>query len=466
VAVLPFANDSEDPEAEYLSDGIAESLLDALTKLPKLRVLARSTVMRFKRRLDEPIEVGRELGVGAVVAGRFRQRGDQVRVSCELVRVLDGTLLWGKRYECPLSELEAIRDEIGERLREHLKGKAVSRGPRKPPRAEAHGSASYQAYLRGRHLRYRWTPDAIKASIKEFDQAIALEPTSAIAWTGLADAWATLGQAKAAAPSEAFTRAKSAALKALQLDARQAEAHVALAVVRQLWEWDWDGAESAYRRAREVAPSCAPAYLWSSHLLSTLGRHEEALAAVNAAVELDPLSFFAVASSGSALFYARRFEESADRYRRAIEIDPEAHFAHSDLARSLECAGRTSEAVQEYERAVHLAGASTSDPSFGLANVLAVSGRAEEAREMLATLERRRADHYVSAWGLATIHARLGETSEALDWLERAFDERDPSIVWLKVHPRFDTLRGAPRFASLLRRLGLSGEAASSASQA
>ncbi len=455
VAVLPFANESEDPEVEYLSDGIAESLLDALTQLPKLRVLARSTVMRFKQRLDEPIEVGRELGVGAVVTGSLRQRREQVRVSCELVRVADGALLWGKRYERPLSELQAVSDEIGERLAEHLKGKTALRAPRKAARVEARGSASYQAYLRGRHLMNRLTPDSIRAAVKEFDEAIALEPTNALAWSALADAWATLGLAKATAPSEAFPRAKSAALRALELDAQQAEAHVSLALVRELWEWDWEGAEGAFRRALSIAPSCAIAHIWYSHLLSGLARHEEALAAVHAAVELDPLSVLAIAGAGSALFYARRFEEAMDRYRRAIEIDPEAHFPHSDLARALECAGRTSEAVEEYERAIRLAGTSSADPSSGLANVLAVAGRTDEAREMLAALERRRTERYVSPWAFATIHARLGETGKALDWLERAFDEHDPSIVWLKVHPRFDALHGEPRYQALLSRLRL-----------
>jgi serine/threonine protein kinase/tetratricopeptide (TPR) repeat protein len=455
VAVLPFANESEDPEVEYLSDGIAESLLDALAQLPKLRVLARSTVMRFKNRLDEAIDVGRELGVGAVVTGRLRQHHDQVRVSCELVRVSDGALLWGKRYERPLSELQALSDEIGERLTEHLKGQTSSRAPRKPARAKARGSASYQACLRGRHLMNRWTPDAIKASVKEFDEAIALDAANPVAWSSLADAWTTLGQAKAFAPSEAFPRAKSAALRALELDAEQAEAHVSLAIVRQLWEWDWEGSENAFRRAIQIAPSCAPAHIWYSHLLSGLARHEEALAEAKAAIELDPLSIVTHASIGSALFYAGRFEEAAEHYRRAVEADPETPFSRSDLARTLECSGRTSEAVQEYERAIRLSGTSTSVSSAGLANVLAVAGRTDEARQMLSVLERRRAESYVSPWALATIHARLGEVGPALDWLERAYEEHDSGIVWLKVHPRFEAIRGEPRYRALLSRLRL-----------
>ena len=455
VAVLPFVNESADPEIEYLSDGVAESLLDALTRLPKLRVLAQSTVMRFKARLDEPIVVGRELGVGAVVTGRLRQHGDDVRVSCELVRVADGARLWGQRYERPISDLRAIQDEIGERLTEHLRGKAAPRATRKLTRAGAHGTPSYQAYLRGRHLWNRWTPDSIRSAVRQYDEAISLEPTNALAWSGLADAWATLGEAKAVAPAGAFPRAKAAALRALELDAQQPEAHVSLGLVRGFWEWDWPGSESAFRRAVELAPGYALAHMWYGYLLSGLGRHAEALAEMHLALELDPLSLITLTSAAGALFFARRYEEAVALLRQTLDIDPEFLPARSDFARALEYSGRTAEAVEQYERVIRQAGTSLADPSAGLANVLAVSGRGGEAREVLATLSRSRAERYVSPWTLASIHAGLGETGEALDWLERAFEEHDPALVWLKVHPRFDSLRSEPRFEALLARLRL-----------
>jgi TolB-like protein len=455
VAVLPFVNESADPEIEYLSDGVAESLLDALTRLPKLRVLAQSTVMRFKARLDEPIAVGRELGVGAVVTGKLRQHGADVRVSCELVRVADGARLWGQRYERPLSDLQAIRDEIGERLTEHLRGKAAPRATRKVTRAGAHGSPSYQAYLRGRHLWNRWTPDSMRSAVRQYDEAISLEPTNALAWSGLADAWATLGESKAIAPADAFPRARAAALRALELDAQQPEAHVSLGLVRWFWEWDWSGSESAFRRSLELAPGYALAHTWYGYLLSGLSRHDEALAEMRLAIELDPLSLITLAAAGGAYFFARRYEEAVALHRRTLGIDPEFIPARSDLARALEYSGRTAEAVEQYERVIRLAGTSMADPSAGLANVLAVSGRVGEAREVLAALSRRRAESYVSPWALASIHAHLGETGEALSWLERAYEERDSTLVWLKVHPRFDALHREPRFEALLARLRL-----------
>jgi tetratricopeptide (TPR) repeat protein len=235
----------------------------------------------------------------------------------------------------------------------------------------------------------------------------------------------------------------------------QPGAQLALALVRHLWEWEWAGAETSFRRTLELAPSHALARNFYSHLLSELARHDEALEVARSTIELDPLSVLSLATAGTASFYARRFEEAIGHYRRAIELDPEVPFLHGDLARALECCGRTDEAVQGYERAIRLTGLSVLDPSSGLANVLAVAGRSEEAREMLASLERKRAERHVSPWALATIHARLGQTQEALGWLERAFEERDPSLLWLKVHPRMDVLRGEPRYTSLLERLKL-----------
>jgi tetratricopeptide (TPR) repeat protein len=195
------------------------------------------------------------------------------------------------------------------------------------------------------------------------------------------------------------------------------------------------------------------AHFFYGYMLSALARHEEAIAELRLALELDPLSLIILAGAGAAHFYARRYEEAIALARRALAIDPEFRAGHADLGRALECSGRTAEAVQEYEHAIRLGGTSLADPSAGLANALAVAGRSGEARAMLAELSRRRAESYVSPWALASIHARLGETDEALDWLERAFQEHDSTLVWLKVHPRFDALHGEPRFESLLARL-------------
>jgi tetratricopeptide (TPR) repeat protein len=371
------------------------------------------------------------------------------------VRVADGARLWGQQYERALSDLPLIRDDIGERLTEHFRGKAAPRARRKGASGAAQGSPAYQMYLRGRYSFNRLTPDSMRAAIRHYDEAIALEPVNALAWSGLADAWAMLAEWKAIAPAEAFPRARAAALRALELDAQQPEAHVSLGLVRQFWEWDWAGSESAFRRALEIAPSYAMAHCWYGYLLSGLGRHEEALSELRLALELDPLSLITLTAMGSACFYARRYEEAIAHYRHALNIEPDFLAVRADLARALEYSGRTAEAVQEYEHALRLGGTPMANHSAGLANVLAVSGRVGEAREMLAALSRRRAESYVSPWALASIHARLGETEEALDWLERAYEEHDSTLVWLKVHPRFDALRREPRFEALIARLRL-----------
>jgi eukaryotic-like serine/threonine-protein kinase len=460
VAVLPFRNEADDPDVDYLSDGVAESLLDALARLPKLRVLARSTVSRCKSRLDEPIEVGRDLGVEAVVIGRLRQRGDELRISCELVRVADGARLWGCRYERSMAELLTIREEIGEALAQHLRGKAprgTQRAAARPGRATPRlaSAPAYQAYLKGRHFWNRWTADSMRTSIRHYEEAIAIDPNYALAWAGLADGWAALGQTKAMPPAEAFPRSKAAAMRALELDDRLAEAHASLGFVQRFWDWDWPASEASLRRAIALAPSYTTAHRWYGHLCTGLARHDEALAEVHSALDLEPVSLIIQTVVGDAYFYARRYDEAIVFYRRALELEPEFFAGRSDLARALEHSGHIAEAVSEYERAIRMAGTSMADPSAGLANVLAVSGRSDEARAMLHELSRQRGERYVSPWALASIHARLGELPEALTWLERAYDEHDSTLVWLKVHPRFDPLRGETRFAALLERMRL-----------
>jgi serine/threonine-protein kinase len=453
VAVLPFANESGDPDLEYMSDGIAESLLDALTRLPKVKVLARSTMVRFKGRVDEPLDVGRELGVDAVVAGRLSQRGDELRVACELARVADGARLWGRQFESKSEDLPVIRDEIGSALVEHLRGRSAKQ--RRSDDKPLPSAPVYQAFLRGRHAWNRWTADSMRAAIRHYDAAIALDPAYAPAWAGLADAWTGLAQTKAIAPGEGFPRGRAAAERALALDSGLAEAHAALGLIRRLWEWDWPGSESALRRAIALAPSCATAYHWLAFLYSGLGRHDEALAAIERALELDPLSLVILTSVGNVHFFARRYEKAIRCYRHALDVDAEFFVALTDLARSLEHSGRIEEAVAAYEHAIRIAGDSVTDPSAGLANVLAVAGRRDQAQAMLGELERQRAERYVSPWALASIHARLEENAAALDWLERALEERDSTLTWLKVHPRFDSLHEEPRFRALLARMKL-----------
>jgi len=260
---------------------------------------------------------------------------------------------------------------------------------------------------------------------------------------------------KITAPDEAFPRARAAALRALEIDPRLADAHASLAYVHWLHDRDWAAAEASFQESLRLNPSYATAHRWYGQFLSGLGRHEEALEEVRRALDLDPLSLIIHTAVGDALFFARRYRESIEYYRKSIEMDPEFQAGHSDIARALEFSGEIDEAIREYEAAIRLSGATAADASVGRATTLAVAGNREAALATLDQLQRRRAERFTSPWGIASIYAMLGEHEEALSWLERAYAEHDPPLVWLKVHPRFDALRGHPRFTELLRRMNL-----------
>ncbi|MBV8201832.1 MAG: protein kinase [Acidobacteria bacterium] len=455
VAVLPFHNVGGDAETEYLSDGITESILHTLSQLPKLRVMARSTVFRYKGRHDDALAVGRELGVRAVLAGRLMQRRDALAVQAELVDVSDGSLLWGARYDKRSADLLAVHDEIAAEISDRLRFKLTGAERRKLRRPLTQDSAAYQAYLKGRFFWNKWTPEGMRVSLGFYQQAIEIDPRYALAWAGLADSHAVLGNIKAVPPAEAFPRAKAAALKALEIDPDLAEAHASLGFVRRFFDWDWPGAERSFVRAVRLNPSYATAHRFYAQFLSGSGRHDEAVSEAELAIELEPLSIIIHTAVGDVLFYARRYDEAIGYYRRALVLDPDFLPGHSDLARALELSGRIDEAIAEYEKAIRLAQGENADPSAGLANAYAVAGRRADALAVLEELQRRRAAKYVSPWALASIYARLGEDGAALDWLDRAYDEHDSTLVWVKVHPRFDHLRAHPRYQDLLRRMGL-----------
>ena len=455
VAVLPLVNAGGDRDHDYLGDGITERLIDTLSQLPKLHVMARSTVFRFAGREVDPLAAGRELDVRAVLTGRLTKAGDALRVQAELVDVATGFRLWGARYERPMRDLLAIEEEISREICDHLRFKLSAPERRKVAKQHTRNAEAYQLYLKGRFFWNRWTPDGMHDAIRHYESAIALDPSFALAWGGIADAFGVLGNIKAVPPARAFPQAKSAALRALELDPNLAEAHASLGFVRRFFDWEWSSAEREFQDTVRLSPGYATGHRWYGQLLSGLGRHEEAIAEVSRALDLDPLSVIIHTAVGDVLFYARRYDDAIEMYRKALEMEPEFLAGHSDLARALEHSGRIDEAIRTYEKAVALAGNTVADPSIGLANACAVAGRRREALEVLEELKGRRDERYVSPWGLASIYARLGEKALALEWLERAYEEHDSTLVWLKVHPRFDALRALPRFIEILRKMGL-----------
>ncbi len=455
IAVLPFQVEEEAREADFLADGLGDTLVRALARLPKLRVTARSTVRAWSSQTADPRALGAELGVQAVLAGRVGGRGDRLALALELVDVEDGAVLWSERFADERAALLSTEEALTERIVELLRPRLGKESRRRLRRVRPRDAAAYEAYLRGRFFWNRWTPESLRASISHYDEAIARDPRFALAYAGLADSWAVLGNVKAVAPAEAYPRAKAAALKALALDDELAEAHASLGYVRRFFDWDWPAAAASFERALELDPDYATAHRWYGQYLSGMGRHEDALRHVRRALALEPLSLIIHTAVGDVLFYARRYHDAIPYYRRAIELDSSFLAGRSDLARALEFVGQLDEATAEYQAALQLAEGARADPSVGLANVHAVNGRRQQAQQILGALRARRERSYVSAWGLASVYAVLGETEAALEWLERAYSEHDSTLVLLKVHPRFDALREAPRFEALLRQMQL-----------
>jgi len=429
LAVLPFRNESDDDEADYLADGLVDVLIDNLSQLPRLKVMARSTVQRYRDADTRPDEAGRALGVRAVLTGRLQERGGQLVIRSELVAAADGRRLWGSRFRRPRTDLLAIEEEIAREISEKLRFELTSEEKHRLRKRHTESPEAHEAYLQGRFVWNRWkTPEGMRTAIGFFERALELDPLYARAFAGLADSRSMLGNVKAIPPQEAYPAAKTAALQGLAIDDTLAELHTSLGFIQRAWEWDWDAAAASFRRAIELNPGYATAHRWYAGLLTNLGRHDEAVREAKRALELDPLSLIIHTAVGDALYYARRNDEAIGYYRRSIDMDPNFLPGHTDLARSLEQAGRHEEAIAEYRKAEMLAPQGPPEPSSGLAHVYARMGRREDALRIVEELKALSATRYVSPYGLGSIHACLGDVETALDWLERAYEEHDQTL--------------------------------------
>ena len=453
LAVLPFENRSGDPEQEFFADGMTDALIAGLTQIRALRVISRTSAMRFKGTQRSLPEVARELKVDAVVEGSALRAGDRVRITVQLVDAATDTSLWAKSYERDLTDILALQSEVAQAIAREIQiqltpeeaSRLKSRGPVNP--------AAHVAYLQGRYLWNRWTTESLRQSIQRFEEALAADPDYALAYAGLADSYSALGNTNSTPPDQVYPRAKQAAERGLALDDGLAELHASLGYVHRFHDWDWMRAEHEFLRALELNPGYATGTRWYAQFLSGMGRHEEAIAEAERALELDPLSLIIHTAVGDVLFYARRYERSIAYYRKCIEMDPDFGPAHTDLARSFEHVGRAEEALEEFLRAAPADG--EPPPSTGLAILQARAGRREAAFGTIDAILSPSADRFVSPYGIASFYAVVGETERALDWLERAHAERDGTLVWIKVHPRLDGLRGEPRFRDLLARMRL-----------
>jgi eukaryotic-like serine/threonine-protein kinase len=454
VAVLSFINMAGDPETEYLSDGITESLINSLSQLPELRVMSRSSTFRYKGTNADARDVGRELGVEGVLMGRVHQRADNLSISIELVDARDNTHVWGKQYSRKLTEIFALQDEMARDLSQSLRLRLSGEQEQRLVKRYTDNVEAYQLYLKGRYYWNKRTPDGFKKGLELFQQAIDTDPGYALAFAGLADSYAMLGDYSVLAPREAFPRAEAAATTALKLDDNLAEGHTSLAFVKMAYQWDWAAADHQFRRAIELNPNYATAHQWYASYLVMMGRFDDSIREIRRAQELDPLSRIINANLGLHYYYARKFDESVEQLKRTISLDEGFFVPHQYLGRTYIQKGMHREAIAELERARGLSG-NAPEVVASLGHAYAVAGRTADAQKVLAELDEIARERYVLPYFRAAIYTGLGDRDQAFTWLERAFEERHPGLVLINIDPRFDSLRSDPRFTDLIRRLGV-----------
>jgi eukaryotic-like serine/threonine-protein kinase len=449
IAVLPFVNTSGDATADYLSDGITESLINRFSQLPGLRVVPRSTVFRYKGQQLDPQEIGRKLGVRAVLTGRVVQQGDTVNIQTELIDVDKNSQLWGEQYNRKLADMQAVQGEISAQIIERLRLKLTNeeqQGPRKyspPPEA-------YQAYLKGRYYFFQRKEESYKKAIDSYNQAISLAPNYAQAYAGLASVY-TETSSSYLPPNEAMPKAKEAVNKALSLDGSLAEAHVALAEVFWWGDWNFPAAEHELKQAISLSPNDPMIHVEYGNFLARLGRSDEAMAAANKALQLDSISPFVNGNLASILYFTRQPDRLLEQANKMLEMDPNSVVAHIWLGRAYMQKKLYDQAIPELLRSV--------DPENGdgfaqLGFSYAMAGRKAEAVKVIADLEALAARRYSSPVRIACVYAGLGDKERAFEWLEKGYVGRSDHLTQIKTDPMFDSLRTDPRFNDLLRRVG------------
>ncbi|HKX31078.1 MAG TPA: protein kinase [Blastocatellia bacterium] len=455
VAVLPFKNVSADPNVEYLGAGITESLITSLSRLPKLKVIARSSVFRYKDRENDPKTVGRELNIEAVVAGQVVQRGDGLTISVELVSTQDGRLIWSEQYQRKLADLLKVQEDITREISVKLRSQLTGEQQQMVMKKYTDDPELYRLYLNGRFNWNQRTPEAIKKGITYFQELIAKDPSNALAFAGLADSYFALGPAgiNALSSRETMPKQREYSIKALELDGQLAESHTALAVVKLVYDWDWAGAELSYRRALELNPNYAVAHNWYAAFLTARGRSDEAIASVQRALEIDPFSINFSNSLANHYYYGRLFDQAIEQYQKTIKINPKFAQAHADLARVYEQQKRYDQAIAELNQAIAL---SKRTPRLvaSLGYVFAKAGRTDEAQKLLEELKQTAKRESVPSADFALIYLGLDDRDEAMNWLRKCYADRSILLLNIKVDPIFERIRSDRRFAALQKQVG------------
>ena len=447
IAVMPFINSSSNPDVEYLSDGMAETLINSLSQLPNLSVKARSSVFRYKGKEVDPQTVGKELNVQAILNGRVLQRGDDLTLYLSLVETRTGNQLWGEQYNRKQADLISLQNEIGRDVLSKLKTRLSGAEEQKVAKNYTQNAEAYQLYLQGRFFWNKRTPQTIQKSIEYFQKAIEKDPNYALGYAGLSDGYALLAYYGGAPAQEALPKAREAALKALSMDDNLAESHNALGFVLVLYDYDYVGAERQYRRVIELNPNYALAHQNLGVMLNRIGRHEEGMAEIRRALEIEPLSIVINRLYGDALFCSKRYDEALAQLKKTLELDPAFPTTHLSLSGLYQLTGKYTDSVESYAKYQDLSG--RLQPARLARESFAARGWQGYLKEMTGTQRPTGVSPFIAA----TFLVQLGEKDKAFAELDKALDNREYLLLYIKIDPRLDPLRDDPRLNELIRRM-------------
>jgi serine/threonine-protein kinase len=461
VAILPFVNDSKDPDAEYLSDGITESIINSLSQLPNLRVMSRNAAFRFKGSNLDPLEAGRNLNVGAVLIGRLVKRDDRFVIKTELIKVADGSQLWGAEYNSSLADIFSVQDEVSKKISQSLRLRLSGEDEEKLARRYTKDAEAYELYLKGRYYWNRRNEDGFRKGIDYFKRAEEKDPTFALAFSGLADSHALLCDIGVVRPADEMPKAKAAAEKAVDADPTLAEAYTSRAFVRLAYDWDWLGAQNDFQQALKLNPKYPTAHQWYASYLMQMGKFSLAKAEIEEAQKLDPLSPIISANNGLYSYYEHNYDDAIAKYKVTLQSDPDFWVARHYLALAYVQKGMHQDAIAELRKLIKAPEngpipdkivEAESEASASLGFVYGMAGKQAEARAIINQLDALSNRRYVSPLYFAIVYAGLKENDKAIEYLTKAYEARHPGLVLIRIEPMFDGLRSDERFKQLIKR--------------